>query len=85
MTEPGAKSCLIQMVKSISAMAAQLDAHTSAFTNYVLDERETHNKIDAAIIALRTRLDTLVMGVAAFVIVFLLGIVGFLLIKVRGW
>ena len=85
MPEDSTKSCLMQMVKTVAVMATQLDAHTTAFTSYVLDERETHKNIDKAIITLRARLDTLIIRVGGFVILLLLGIAGFLLIKVMGW
>lgn len=85
MPEDSAKSCLMQMVKAVASIAAQVEAHSAAFNTYVLDERNNHNKIDAAILTLRSRLDTLIMGIGAATIILLLGVVGFLLVKVMGW
>ena len=85
MPEDNTKSCLMQMVKTVASIAAQVESHSAAFNRYVLDERKTHDKIDAAILLVRTRLDTFIMRAGGAIIVLLLGIVGFLIVKVMGW
>lgn len=85
MPEDNTKSCLMQMVKTVASIAAQIEAHSHAFNKYVMEESRSHDKIDAAILTLRSRLDTLIMRAGGAIIILLLGIVGFLIVKVMGW